>query len=293
MVAPAANAVCWGAMQSFKREHPLAAKPDHDAACLAFLFRGRDLLVGRDPWRVPIQSFSSLESEPRIDGLRRLGELDGVPCFAGWWSGAEMPPGVEPQELRQLYAVLDESTKQIAGLAMHLLHWDRTHAFCGVCGGPMEIAAEEMARSCSMCHQLVYPRIAPSIIVAVTRGDELLLARGTRFAIPMYSVLAGFVEPGETLEECVHREVREEVGIEVGDLQYFGSQPWPFPDSLMIGFTARYQSGELTPDAREIVEAGWFRREAMPRVPGQHSISGRLIDWFVRSEHARDPSARA
>lgn len=277
-------------MAFFTREHPLTANPSPDSICLVVLFRARDLLVVGDTTAPRLASwpFSRLESDPAIEGLRRLGSLDGVPCFAGRWLAAQTPPGLDPRDLRGLYGLLDETSMQIAGLGIHLLHWDKTHAFCGVCGARTVLAQDEHARQCVACGHIAYPRIAPSIIVAVTKHDELLLARGTRFPIPMFSVLAGFVEPGETLEECVHREVREEVGIEVTDLCYFGSQPWPFPDSLMVGFTAVYASGELTPDPREIVEAQWFRRDALPkRMPGGHSISRRLIDWFVGAGDTR------
>lgn len=275
-------------MPSFVREHPLAERPSPAQECVAFLFRERELLVEAGEAPQPIRwSFARIESESEITNLRRLGNIDGMPCYAGYWNGGVLPSRVEARELRELYGVLDETIGQIAGLAIHLLHWDRTHAFCGVCGARTALAVGEHARRCPACDYLAYPRIAPSVIVAVTRGDRLLLARSTRFKYPMFSVLAGFVEPGETLEECVHREVREEVGIEVQDLQYFGSQPWPYPDSLMIGFTASYASGELVLEPSEIVEAGWFRRDEFPPIPGRQSISRRLIDWFVSREWAR------
>ncbi len=271
-------------MSPFTREHPLTAQPTPDTECLAYLYCERKLVVVPETSPSPVRlPFAKLESEPAISGLRRLGLLDGVPCYAGRWNGAELPARLEARELRALHGVLDETHLQVAGLAIHLLHWDQTHAFCGVCGARTEFAEGENARRCVACQHLAYPRIAPSVIVAVTRDDELLLARGTRFTHPMFSVLAGFVEPGETLEQCVHREVREEVGIEVCNLQYFGSQPWPFPDSLMVGFTACYAGGTLSPDPSEIIEAGWFRRDALPIVPGSYSIARRLIDWFVES----------
>lgn len=232
------------------------------------------------------EPFAQLATESRIEGLRRFGTCDSVPCFTGRWNG-ELPIGFEARELRSLHGLLDDESWHLAGLARHLMHWEATHAFCGVCGARTVHAEVEEARRCPACDYRAYPRIAPSMIVAVTKGDELLLARGTRFPLPFYSVLAGFVEPGETLEECVHREVREEVGIEVQDLRYFGSQPWPFPDTLMVAFTATYAAGELHPDRREIAEAGWFRRDALPNLPGRFSIARKLIDWFVESSSAR------
>jgi NAD+ diphosphatase len=138
---------------------------------------------------------------------------------------------------------------------------------------------------------LNYPRLSPAVIVAVERGNRILLARARRFTAAMYSVIAGFVEPGETLEECVRREVMEETGIRIRAIRYFGSQPWPFPDSLMIGFTAEYESGELLIDGTELVDAGWFAAGELPTIPGPISIARRLIDAFAaRHAAARSPA---
>jgi len=126
-----------------------------------------------------------------------------------------------------------------------------------------------------------FPRISPAIIVAVLKGKEILLARAHRFPPRLYSVIAGFVEPGETLEECVRREVKEEVGIEVENICYFGSQSWPFPNSLMVAFTADYANGKITIDETETIDAGWFTAHNLPPIPDKVSISRRLIDWFV------------
>ena len=129
-----------------------------------------------------------------------------------------------------------------------------------------------------------FPRLSPAVIMAVERGDKLLLARSAHFPTGLYSVLAGFVEPGETIEECVVREVREEVGITVGKVRYVASQPWPFPNSLMLGFSAEYLAGEIQPDPVEIAEAGWFSADALPSIPGRISIARRLIDRFVEKQ---------
>jgi NAD+ diphosphatase len=150
--------------------------------------------------------------------------------------------------------------------------------------------AGELARRCPRCKVALYPRLSPAIIVLVERGETALLGRNARFPGVMYSTLAGFVEAGETLEEAVAREVREESGIEVRDVRYYGSQPWPFPDSLMIGFTAQYASGEITPDPAEISDAGWFAADALPPVPPRLSIARQLIDAWVR-RMGRDPDA--
>jgi NAD+ diphosphatase len=126
-----------------------------------------------------------------------------------------------------------------------------------------------------------YPRISPAIIVAVTRDDEILLAHNNNFKQNRYSVIAGFVEPGETFEDCVKREVMEEVNVKVKNIKYFSSQPWPFPDSLMIAFTAEYDEGEIRPDGIEIGDAGWYKRDNLPEVPTNTSVAGRLIQWFL------------
>lgn len=143
---------------------------------------------------------------------------------------------------------------------------------------------DERAKVCPSCGFVNYPRISPAMIVAVTRGREILLAKGSRFQGGFYSVLAGFVEPGETFEECVEREIKEEVGLKVKNINYFGSQPWPFPDSLMVGFTAEYAGGDITIDNKEILDAGWYTAEGLPLIPGNGSIARRLIDWYVQKQ---------
>ena len=181
-----------------------------------------------------------------------------------------------------LWGQVDDTTWTVAGRAVQLVEWERTHRFCGRCGTPTEPAPGERARRCPACGLLAFPRLAPAIIVLVERDDgRALLARGATFPIPMYSCLAGFVEPGETLEEAVHREVLEEVGIEIDGVRYWASQPWPFPHSLMLGFNARYVGGELVLDETEIVDAKWYRHDDLPPIPPGMSIARRLIDDWV------------
>jgi len=189
------------------------------------------------------------------------------------------------ENLRQLYPALGDSWFQLAGRAVQIVEWDRTHQFCGRCGAPMETVANERAKKCTVCGLTNYPRLSPAIIIAVTREIEgekrILLARNHRFPAGRYSVLAGFVEPGESLEECAAREVMEEVGIEIGNIRYFASQPWPFPNSLMLGFTADYISGDFHLEDAEIAEAGWFGANNLPNLPQKPSIARQLIDAFV------------
>jgi NAD+ diphosphatase len=166
----------------------------------------------------------------------------------------------------------------LAGRAVQLLDWQAQHRFCGRCGKPTERKPDEHAMHCADCGLIVYPRISPAVMVLVRDGDRLLLARSPRFKPGVYSALAGFVEPGETLEQCAAREVREEVGVEITNLRYFASQPWPFPNSLMVAFYADYAGGEILPDPSEIEAAAWFSTDALPILPDPVSISRRLID---------------
>ena len=161
--------------------------------------------------------------------------------------------------------------------------------FCTQCRGELSHRDDVRAKECRQCGRLEFPRLSPAIIVLIERGDTLLLARSPRFAGQFFSVLAGFVEPGESLEDAVHREVMEEVGIAVREVRYFGSQPWPFPDSLMIGFTAQYDSGEIQVDGEEIIEAGWYAVGQLPQIPGRISIARKLIDFFI-ARHPETPA---
>ena len=249
-----------------------------------FLFNGDRLLVqdcgtGRS---VPLLTGAQTE-ELGAENRQYLGCLNGVHCFAGHLATEDTlePARGRMHPLRRLLGALPEEVFHIACRARHLTHWDSTSRFCGRCGGTTGFADTERAKICSGCGQVAYPRISPAVIVAVVNGSRILLASSSLRYGRMYSVLAGFVEPGEALEACVVREIREEVGITVTDIRYFASQPWPFPDSLMIGFTAQYAGGEITPDGTEITDAGWFGADELPEIPGPYSISRSLIDWFV------------
>jgi NAD+ diphosphatase len=189
-----------------------------------------------------------------------------------------LPSGLRAANLRNWFGVIDDATLSIAMRAVQLLEWDRTHRFCGACGTPTSHMQGERARKCPSCGLTVYPRISPAMMVLVTRGRELLLGRGINFPAGRYSALAGFLEAGETIEDAVIREVREEVGVEVDNLRYFGSQSWPFPNSLMIAFRAEYAGGDLRPDPAELADAQWFTPESLPQLPPRMSIARALID---------------
>ena len=239
------------------------------------------LLVDLTSMQPPfLQDLAELGLEPLRS--QTLGTLDGHPCYsAELLPDAPTPAAMQWVKLRELYGRLDDELFAIGGRAMQIVEWDRTHQYCGCCATPTSYVPQERAKRCSNCGLVSYPRLSPAVIVLISRGEEILLARAPRFPAGMYSILAGFVEPGESLEETLVREVREEVGVEVADICYFGSQPWPYPNSLMLGFTARYASGEIVIDQQEIVEAGWFHKQSLPLIPPPPSIARKLIDWFV------------
>lgn len=202
---------------------------------------------------------------------RPLGILDGQPCWFRTVAHAEAvpPAGWEWLETRALLGVFSPSQMHAVGAARELHWWQTRNRFCGCCGTPTVDLAEERAKKCPSCNSLFFPGASPAIIVAVTRGDQMLLAHNRNFRPGLFSLLAGFVDPGETLEQAAVREVREETGIEAGDLRYVTSQPWPFPNSLMVGFRAQHVRGELVVDGKEIEQAGWFGRNALPEIPGR------------------------
>ncbi len=204
-----------------------------------------------------------------------LGLLGGVDA---WALRVELAPrGWRPVPLRAAMLALPEAQMLAAARAFQVIEWDRTHRYCGVCGTPTELAPHERARRCPACAHVAYPRVSPAMMVLIWRPGEVLLARAPHFAKGVYSALAGFVEPGETLEECVVRETAEEVGVGIDELRYFGSQSWPFPHSLMVAFTARWRGGEIVPQPEEIEDAAWFPLDALPAIPPRFSIAGHLI----------------
>jgi NAD+ diphosphatase len=215
----------------------------------------------------------------------------GVVGMDAWWavdvpSDADDPSYGSAMDLFSYFGRAAPGEWMAAGRAVQIVEWARTHRFCGRCATPTEPSAGERGLRCPACGLVAYPRVAPAMIVLVTRGEpgpdqEALLARGVNFPMPMYSCLAGFVEPGEDLEGAVVREVAEEVGIRVGRVSYRASQPWPFPHSLMIGFRAEYLDGDLVLDETEIADAAWYRRDAIPMIPPGISVARRLIDEWI------------
>jgi len=250
-----------------------------DALC--FIWRDDKLLVrDADPPVLPTMRDAMALG---VDGVRHyLGRHDGVDCVAiRVASDVPEAAGWQWRGLRTLFLRLPDPLLALAGRSFQVAEWDRSHQYCGRCGTRTRDRANERAKECPACGHVVFPRVSPAMMVLVKRDRELLLARANRFPNAMYSALAGFVEPGESIEDCVHREVREEVGIEVDRLSYFASQSWAFPHSLMIAYTAEYAGGDMRPCDDEIADAQWFSLDALPQLPSPVSIARRLIDATV------------
>lgn len=219
----------------------------------------------------------------RVQRRQFLGYWHDRPCYALEIDEVEEVDPLQYQvgNLYQILGRVDEQLFALAGRAAQLLDWERDHRFCGRCGEQMRLDTQERAMRCGPCGTVNFPRIAPCVIVLVTRGEELLLARNANFPGPMYSTLAGFIEAGETVEQTLVREVREEVGIEVARPRYFQSQSWPFPNQLMLGFFADYAGGEIVCDQREIADAQWFHYRELPMIPPPSSVAGQLIRHYT------------
>ncbi|MDD5175548.1 MAG: NAD(+) diphosphatase [Sterolibacterium sp.] len=263
---------------------PAVVAPERvNDADLWFIFQGTKLLVvssdesPRVPCRLELNQLGYL-----LPHSHYLGSLTGCGCFSAEAPAATtVPPPWAWIGLRALFGQLDDQQFALAGRAIQVVQWDLTHKFCGRCGSLTESSPSERTRVCPDCGLASYPRLAPAIMALVRRGNELLLARSPHFPVGMYSALAGFVEPGESLEETLVREVREEVGIAIANPRYFGSQSWPFPHSLMVAFVADYLEGEIMPQPGEIEAAEWFSIDHLPSLPHRISIARRLIDANV------------
>ncbi|WP_089608523.1 NAD(+) diphosphatase [Dehalobacterium formicoaceticum] len=251
---------------------------------LIFAFYQEKILVETNNDRLIIPTPLDLDNHGIIiDKKLYIGIINDHPSYI-----AELPadyPPLQPKNLnfvglRGLFDAVEDNVFWAAGRAFQIMNWHRTHIFCGRCATPTQNKTNEIAKECPHCGLISYPNMAPAVIVAVVKDDKILLARNKQNLSKFYSVLAGFVEAGETLEDCVRREIMEEVGIKVKNITYFGSQPWPFPNSLMLGFTAEYESGEIQVDGVEIAEADWFCKDELPATPGNISIAHHLIEWF-------------
>lgn len=250
-----------------------------------FLYSGDRLLVKQHNGRpVPLEArdLTTLDIAPKK--RLALGQIADEACWAYRFPvDYQAPSGWHFEGLRGLFGRMDDAAMAVAGYGLQILNWLEAHRFCGRCGALTAFSEGERSLQCTRCGRSFFPQVSPAVIVAVISKKRLLLARSGHFAGRMFSVIAGYVEPGETLEACVRREVGEEVGIQIGDIRYFGSQPWPFSGSLMVAFTATHTGGVIAVDHEEILEAGWFTAADLPELPGKISIARQLIDWYVAS----------
>ena len=237
---------------------------------------------GQHPWR-PLTGDELQWCGLDTVSSHYLGDLGGTPIYA-----VEVDPDIdEPsgygfQSLWSFLTSVEQPVFYLIGRAKQVIEWHQHHNFCGACGQVTSTTPLDRSRKCEACNIAFYPRLSPSIIVLINKGDEILLAKNAHARGNFYSTLAGFVEPGESIEETVHREVFEEVGLKVKNLKYYSSQSWPFPNSLMLGFHAEYDSGELVLQEEEIADAQWFHYNNLPHKPAMMSISGWLIDDFIK-----------
>jgi NAD+ diphosphatase len=264
----------------------LQSPPPSTLPALWFIFKDEEILLQTQgaqstiPQCIDIKTLAIEYSQPLF-----LGFYDGLHCFAAELTETNQTPLPEnfsftflPQSFETLQ---DDDLLAIATRAKQMLHWNNSTQFCGHCGKQTILSTSEPGKECPTCHTIFYPKISPVVLILLTRGNEILLARSPHFAKSFYSILAGFVEPGETAEEAAARETLEEVGIIIKNIRYFSSQPWPFPSNLMLGFTAEYASGELKPDPKEIEDAQWFNVNHLPQLPKPFSLSRKMIDTFV------------
>lgn len=249
---------------------------------LWFVFAGREVVLveGADGLSVP-RARSLDDTGLTAERPLYFGTLDGTPCMSVLLAEESVPDGYTGRDLRRLYGSVPDDTWGAAGLAYQLAYWADTTRFCPRTGHPTVLRTGEWGAECPSCGLIQYPRVSPCIIVLIHDGEQILMTRGPGWPAGRYGLVAGFVEPNESLEECLAREVREETGIVVDDIRYVSSQPWPFPHQLMTGFAARYAGGAVVVDRTELDDARWFTRDALPILPPPPSIARRLIDAFV------------
>ncbi|WP_243425555.1 NAD(+) diphosphatase [Clostridium paridis] len=251
---------------------------------LWFVFNDDKVLTYKENEEVHIPTYDKIDFLD-IKEEYYIGSLKGTECYACEISEDKIynKPYFEFIDIRSLGIILGERFFLLLGRGKQIINWDKNNRFCGKCGSEIHKLDNERAKKCDACGTTYYPQLSPAIIVSVIKGEEILLAHNLNFKEGLFSVIAGFVEAGETFEESVKREVMEEVGIKVNNIKYFGNQPWPFPNSVMIGFTAEYESGEIKVDGTEIGEAKWFKKDKLPDIPNNLSIARKLIDEFLRS----------
>ncbi|HEY3331768.1 MAG TPA: NAD(+) diphosphatase [Capsulimonadaceae bacterium] len=272
-------------LTNFTRAYPSTAPVPGERTLLLFHEKLLLVIADGDSARFPVDA--EIGGMPDLTEPLYLGDLAGKACLAVvLQKDASIPDSLTPMAMRDLYGALSDVEYALAGYASQIVHWQATSAFCPVCGHATKPQAHDWGKVCPNCEHTSYPRVSPAVLALVHDGDRILLSHKEGWG-PRYSILAGFVEPGESLEECVRREVREEAGVEVTDIVYAGSQPWPFPHQLMIGFNAQYAGGDIVIDTTELDDARWFHIDGMPDLPGPSSLSRRLIDNWMTAKHKR------
>ena len=244
-----------------------------------FIFCKGDILLQEDnngSYTVPLMETAPVELEA-WHRILRLPLLGNTPCVTVRIDAPVVREGFRMIGLRESFEMLPTALYDMAGKAREILYWDATTQYCGVCGGTMKLHTD-ISKRCDYCGKEVWPALATAIIVAVYRKDEILLVQSNKFKGDYLGLVAGFVETGETLEDCLRREVMEETHLTVKNIRYFASQPWPYPCGLMVGFSAEYEGGELRLQRSELNKGGWFRKGELPPIPGKVSLARRLID---------------
>ncbi len=269
----------------YKNYEPAVTCETKDYKCgYWFIFCSNKLLIvnkeggGKIPLYSELTALSQVLTAPLY-----LGKFYNQPAYCmGIADNTQAPEGMTFVDLRSTFGLLDEDSFLLASKAVQVVAWEQTHRFCGKCGSLTQDLSGERAKVCPECGFISYPRICPAVITAVFKENKILLAHARSFKGDMHSLVAGFVEAGETLEEAVEREIMEEIGLKVKNVEYWGSQPWPYPNSLMLGFTAEYESGEINVDGVEISHAQWYDVENLPELPPKVSIARKIIDWYSK-----------
>ncbi len=270
------------AMQTENFIPEITTKKEPAETDLFFIFFGKEMLVQDRGGTLHVPTRADLAG--LIESLEVeifIGSLGATSCYTAIAKTDSVPSGYHFSQLRPIFFNCKEEYRSPLSTAVLVKDWAVNTRYCGRCGAKTEPRENEWCASCPQCGYVAYPRMSPAVIVAVLKEGKILLAHNRRFpSSQMYSLIAGFVEPGESLEGTVHREILEETGLTVKNIRYFSSQCWPFPDSLMVGFVAEYASGELTLED-ELEDAGWFSKDTMPKVPDKGPISRKIIDWYL------------
>lgn len=247
---------------------------------LWFIYMKNNLLTIKDMDNIKIPTFEKIEGfKDKLTRIYEIGSFNDTSFFcAELPSNINIPTNVSLIPLNEVATIFNNDIFSICGKAYQILFWDQTHQFCGRCGCKTNTLEKEFAKICPNCNFISYPRISPAIIVGITKGNKMLLAHNKNFPNDIHSTIAGFLEPNETLDECIKREVYEEVGIQIKNIKYFNSQPWPYPNSIMIGFTAEYESGEIIVDGTEITHADWYDKDNLPNLPNETTIARQIIN---------------